>query len=260
MKAKQYYFEAKTYRPVNYPETPSDSLVRMTVRKLNEALSYDTLAAYIYVDLAVINFYKLIDHESSIKFVMKAIELCPNWVYANYIAGNSFRGTDHSKAIYYLKKAIDLNADFGKAYYNLGVIHNALGRHQQAIEYLKKAIEINPDHVDAYRVIAYAFYYIGQTEKSLIFTQKAAQLQPDYAQAHNDVGLAHKFLGNFEEAIRHFKAVRKISILPYNTAAGAAYRLIGREYSLEGLEYSNEKEQEILQIFAPTGIKTEIGR
>jgi pyruvate formate lyase activating enzyme len=71
---------------------------------------------------------------------------------------------------------------------------------------------------------------------------------------------SEKNLAQVAEAIRQLKAVRKVSILPYNTIAGTAYRLIGREYSLEGLEYSNEREQEIPWIFSRTGVKTEIGR
>ncbi len=67
-------------------------------------------------------------------------------------------------------------------------------------------------------------------------------------------------LGRIAEMARHLTAVKKISILPYNSAAGAKYRLIGRDYSLEGLDYSNEREQEILQIFTTTKIDVEIGR
>jgi len=62
------------------------------------------------------------------------------------------------------------------------------------------------------------------------------------------------------EMARHLRAVKKISILPYNSAAGAKYRLIGRDYGLEGLDYSKEREQDILRIFATTGITVEIGR
>ena len=62
------------------------------------------------------------------------------------------------------------------------------------------------------------------------------------------------------ELARHLTSVTKISILPYNSAAGANYRLIGRDYGLEGLDYSKEREQDILRIFATTKIKVEIER
>jgi pyruvate formate lyase activating enzyme len=67
-------------------------------------------------------------------------------------------------------------------------------------------------------------------------------------------------LGRIAEMVQHLTAVKKISILPYNSTAGAKYRLIGRDYSLERLDYSEEREQEILQIFTTTKINVEIGR
>jgi len=67
-------------------------------------------------------------------------------------------------------------------------------------------------------------------------------------------------LGGIAKMARHLTAVKKISILPYNSAAGAKYRLIGRDYGLEGLDYSKEREQDILRIFATTKIEVEIER
>jgi pyruvate formate lyase activating enzyme len=74
---------------------------------------------------------------------------------------------------------------------------------------------------------------------------------------HND---SKDNLGAIAELARHLTAVKKISILPYNSAAGAKYRLIGRGYGLEGLEYSKDREQDILRIFAATEKEVEIGR
>jgi pyruvate formate lyase activating enzyme len=74
---------------------------------------------------------------------------------------------------------------------------------------------------------------------------------------HND---SDENLGGIAGLARHLSAVKKISILPYNSAAGAKYRLIGRDYGLEGLNHSKEKEQDILRIFADTNINVEVGR
>jgi pyruvate formate lyase activating enzyme len=67
-------------------------------------------------------------------------------------------------------------------------------------------------------------------------------------------------LGRIAEMARHLTAVTKISILPHNSAAGAKYRLIGRDYGLEGLEYPKDREQDILRIFATAEKEIEIGR
>jgi pyruvate formate lyase activating enzyme len=67
-------------------------------------------------------------------------------------------------------------------------------------------------------------------------------------------------LGQIAELVHNLKAVRKISILPYNTAAGAKYHLIGQDYSLEGMGSSRIEKQEILRIFAKTKIEVEFGK
>lgn len=59
------------------------------------------------------------------------------------------------------------------------------------------------------------------------------------------------------QTVRNLNSVRKISILPYNSAAGAKYRLIGRDYELEGLDYSPEREREIRRIFTNATIEIE---
>jgi pyruvate formate lyase activating enzyme len=67
-------------------------------------------------------------------------------------------------------------------------------------------------------------------------------------------------LGRIAEMARRLTAVKKISILPYNSTAGAMYRLIGRDYNLEGLAYSRDREQDILRILANSKKEVEIGR
>jgi pyruvate formate lyase activating enzyme len=66
-------------------------------------------------------------------------------------------------------------------------------------------------------------------------------------------------LGGIAELARQLTAVKKVSILPYNAAAGAKYRLIGRDYGLEELDYSKDREQDILRIFATTKKEVEMG-
>jgi pyruvate formate lyase activating enzyme len=68
---------------------------------------------------------------------------------------------------------------------------------------------------------------------------------------HND---SEENLRAAAELIRQLGAVQKISILPYNTAAGARYSSIGQEYDLEGLGYSKDREGEALRIFSSAGL------
>ncbi len=85
LKAKQYFFEAKTYRPQNFPGLRPDSVIKMAARKFEEALRFDSSAAYAHVELGFFLYYKLYQRNDALRHAQKAVELSPNWVYAHYL-------------------------------------------------------------------------------------------------------------------------------------------------------------------------------
>lgn len=55
--------------------------------------------------------------------------------------------------------------------------------------------------------------------------------------------------------------VEKVSLLPYNGAAGAKYLFVGRKYGLEHLDgYTKQEETDFLKIFSSVGLAVEVGR
>lgn len=61
--------------------------------------------------------------------------------------------------------------------------------------------------------------------------------------------------------VRPLKAVEKVSLLPYNVAAGARYEFIGKTYALEHLlSVPEERAMVFVEIFSRLGIKAEVGR
>jgi pyruvate formate lyase activating enzyme len=63
------------------------------------------------------------------------------------------------------------------------------------------------------------------------------------------------------EFIRPLKSIEKVSLLPYNAAAGAKYQFIGRTYPLENLTpLSDERHKAFVGIFSALGIQAELGR
>ena len=55
--------------------------------------------------------------------------------------------------------------------------------------------------------------------------------------------------------------VEKVSLLPYNGAAGAKYSFIGRKYGLEHLDgHTKQEKTDILKIFSSVGSAVEVGR
>ena len=67
-------------------------------------------------------------------------------------------------------------------------------------------------------------------------------------------------LQRIAEMVRPLKAVKKVSILPYNSAAGARYGMIGRVYDLEEVHQLEGRESEIMKIFSATNKQVELGR
>lgn len=68
-------------------------------------------------------------------------------------------------------------------------------------------------------------------------------------------------LNRLAEFVRALKGVEKVSLLPYNSAAGAKYLSIGKRYELEHLgPYPREKTEALVEIFSSRGINTEAGR
>ena len=55
--------------------------------------------------------------------------------------------------------------------------------------------------------------------------------------------------------------VEKVTLLPYNKAAGAKYEFIGKKYELEDLvPHSKEEMEAFVEIFSCLGVKAELGR
>lgn len=67
-------------------------------------------------------------------------------------------------------------------------------------------------------------------------------------------------LQRIAEMVRPLKAVKKVSILPYNSAAGAHYGMIGRVYDLEEVHQLEGRGSEIMKIFSATNKEVELGR
>ncbi len=79
-------------------------------------------------------------------------------------------------------------------------------------------------------------------------------LIPGYNDSETDISR----IANF---IRLMKSVEKVSLLPYNSAAGAKYQFIGKHYELEHVVHqSEEKLMALVEVFSILGIEVELGR
>ncbi len=70
-------------------------------------------------------------------------------------------GSTHKDAIDDYDKTIKLNPDYADAYFNRGVVKNALGDHKGAINDFEKTIKLNPSYKKKLQPI------IGKLKKKL---------------------------------------------------------------------------------------------
>lgn len=62
------------------------------------------------------------------------------------------------------------------------------------------------------------------------------------------------------DLLKSLRCVERVSLLSYNTAAGARYPVIGKRFNLEVPELSADREQQIVESLAKTGVEVELRR
>ena len=68
-------------------------------------------------------------------------------------------------------------------------------------------------------------------------------------------------LTQIAEFTKTLRNVEKVSLLPYNGAAGAKYSFVGKKYGLRDLlEYTKKEKADFLKIFSSVGLAAEVGR
>jgi tetratricopeptide (TPR) repeat protein len=101
-------------------------------------------------------------------------------------------------------KAIEGNPRFALAYNNRGSVYGHLGDFQQAIKDFDKAIELDPGYASAYTNRGFAYSRIGNFDQALKDYDKATGLNPQSIAAYHNRGITHNQLGDFQRAIRDF--------------------------------------------------------
>jgi pyruvate formate lyase activating enzyme len=62
------------------------------------------------------------------------------------------------------------------------------------------------------------------------------------------------------DLLRSLRCVKKVCLLSYNLAAGARYTVIGKRFDLEVRQLSADRERQIVETLAKTGVEVELRR
>ncbi|MCA9310809.1 MAG: tetratricopeptide repeat protein [Phycisphaerales bacterium] len=104
------------------------------------------------------------------------------------------------------RRVMALQPDWADAYFNLGNVLGAAGRHEAAEEMFRLALAHDPDNELAWYNLADALQEQDRPELAVDALRHALQLRPDFADAHFNLASCLTQIGTREDAARHWRA------------------------------------------------------
>jgi len=144
-----------------------ESVFNIFIDKISDNYLFSYVKARI---LCILNKY-----EESIGYCDKALQLYPEYAYANGLKGDNL--------------------------YNLYLYDKADALYQKAIGCFDEEITAAPKDVDAYNNKGLVLYYLGRYDEATAYYDKALAIDPNDAYAHNGKGSALNGLKRYDEAI-----------------------------------------------------------
>lgn len=133
---------------------------------------------------------------------------------AYYEIGGSYPVEQKDRAVAYYDSAViayvhavTIDSTYSKAYVNMGLTYDALGKRSEALGALNKAIEVNPNDVLAYCHLGQLQQSVGNYGEAMKNYRKALAIDPNSAQAHYNLGLAFAEQKVFKEALVEWETV-----------------------------------------------------
>jgi tetratricopeptide (TPR) repeat protein len=109
-------------------------------------------------------------------------------------------------------KALVEDNDFGRCFYNLGIVYSQLGNDLASVGVFQQALQLEPDNQDAWYALAMAYRNQNEREKATEACEQVIRLNADKAAAWNLIGmLAHQKTNNNRKAELHFAVAAMLS-------------------------------------------------
>lgn len=131
--------------------------------------------------------------------------------------------------------AIRVSPDFYRAYNNVAVAYQQLGKYDKAMEYYKKAIEIKPDFDSAFSNLGMLAYKNNDLDKAKKYFNKAIKLNSNNHFSYYYLGLIEIRKENYKEALKLLEQSIKMKSdfnLAYLTMS-SVYRTLGEPKKAE---------------------------
>ncbi len=102
-----------------------------------------------------------------------------------------------------LEEAVDEDPNFGKAWFNLGIIHHVSGRTEEAREAYSKAKEVSPALGDPIVNLGMLKVEAGQIDEARMVFEEAIQVDKFNPAAHSNISVYFRKDKDFPKAVRH---------------------------------------------------------
>jgi tetratricopeptide (TPR) repeat protein len=101
---------------------------------------------------------------------------------------------------------VTLQSKSSGAYFNLGLVFAAQGRHEEAAAAYRAAVRLKPDYAEAHYNLGLTWTRLQQTEEAIAAYRAAVQARPSFAMAHNNLGSIYLRKRDFPAAVVCFRA------------------------------------------------------
>ncbi len=109
------------------------------------------------------------------------------------------------KALESFQKVTKLKPTVGRAWINIGAVHNRMGNHKEAADALRKGLQRDRRSAEGQYNLGIAQKGLGQLSLAASAYKQAIRLSPDMAEAHQNLGNVYLEMNNNRQAINCFR-------------------------------------------------------
>ena len=129
--------------------------------------------------------------DTIINYYKRSLEICPD-LYSSYNNIGSEYFTilkDYEKAVPYFLKALEMKPDYLEANYNLAYSYEMLGKYREAEKYYCKSIKLKSDQLQAYNNLANLCYFkFNNLDSAILLNNQIMKINPDVNQPLINIG------------------------------------------------------------------------
>ncbi len=209
LQARKLWFEGALLDEAYRQDKTKNENPQLAIDKYKEALTYQPDMALALVEIGFIYGYPLGQLDSADLYFEKALELCPNWLYAlfNYGLYNLYDKMDYAKAKICFDQMMEVDSNSALSHTGIGQWHKARRNFAESIYYLKKSIELYPTFC-SYSEIAAVYLRKENLQKAAEAFEKAIEIDPN-SHYTSYLGMLYAKMGRLKEAEKMILETRK---------------------------------------------------